>query len=179
MSLGSTTFLLFFVALGGLAYFIVPSINTIRARAETTNFVRTVCSSNITDVHYTSTGDYARATVMTVQIGTNHPIRLWFPPIPGHPKYFIGAPEKKDVVAWITRVAAGSPTATFPCLIRDTNTTVLDGITEIWRVPSDAYVLAVVCGCLAILSIVCFILLVRKCMRAASGSEIVYTSIIA
>jgi hypothetical protein len=164
MSCVTTALLLLFVALGGLAYFIVPSINTIRARAETTTFVRTVCSSNITDVNYKSVGDYARATVISKQIGTGRPIRLWFPPFPGRSGYLIVSIDKEDTVAWITRVGVGSPTATFPCLFRPSNDTtgMMEGITEVWRSPSEAYFVAVACGCLGIISLLCAIRLVYK-----------------
>jgi hypothetical protein len=96
---------------------IVPS--TLVVISYNTEYEKTTCSSNITQVRVQSTHviGYLYATVITTETGTGFPIRLWYPAFP-HRQNLVGDKEQA-VNAWISRISSGSPTATFPCLVEN------------------------------------------------------------
>jgi len=99
--------------IGGIAL-IIPAGLVIRSY--NIDYITTRCSSNITNtiVKNTIFGTWY-ASADTFEPATGYRIRLVFPAFPG--RQALVAVSETAANAWVSRISAGSPTATFTCLV--------------------------------------------------------------
>jgi len=138
------------VFLLGLSGLMVPAVMVIREQRRTAQFIPTECSSNIINI----VSREFSASVLTTEAGTGHLVRLVYPPLPGIKLPFRHYNKDWGLSAWLARISAGSPRATFRCLVdrRPSGDRVAVGITNVAQV-AEWYVAAVVAG-IAILLLV-------------------------
>lgn len=141
----------------GVIALIVPASLVIQSY--NTEYTATICSSNIskTRVKNTAVGTWY-ATADTTEAATGYHIRLVFPAFPGR-QALVGETETA-ANAWISRISAGSPTATFDCLVVETPQPgkTVTGISSRQTDKLVGWIIAMVCSVIFIIVLVvlCF-----------------------
>jgi hypothetical protein len=118
-----------------------------------TDYIPAICSSNITSSRITNNMNGWRAVADTTEAGTGYHIRLSYPAFQGL-EVLVGSSERA-VSAWIARISAGSPTASFTCLVRHlpSNDTTAEGISERQLTVLAGWIVAMVFSSLIMLSL--------------------------
>jgi len=146
---------------GGIAL-IIPAVLVIDSY--NIDYTTTTCSSNITNtlVKNTIVGTWY-ASADTVEATTGHRIRLVFPAYPG--RQVLVAVSETAANAWISRISAGSPTATFTCLVAEQPQPgkTVTGISSRQTDRLIGWIIALIC------SVICLIVLIVLCCYLWDG----------